>query len=100
MSHENASENSTENKNIFKVDDKKDLRTVSVDVIRVSFDQLGTYFYMCDGIYFNKASRLSCDGVCFSVLVKHQALLINGSDGVYNRACFYLHAVFVYKKSD
>ena len=96
MSHENASENSTENKNIFKVDDKKDLRTVSVDVIRVSFDQLGTYFYMCDGIYFNKASRLSCDGVCFSVLVKHQGFTINSSDGVCNRAYFYHHAIVVW----
>ena len=30
-----------------------------------------------------------------SVLVKAEALTMNGSDGVYDKACFYLHDVVV-----
>ena len=72
-----ASENSSVNKNMFKVD-RKDARTVVVNVVQVSFDYLGTYFYICD---FQAAIKL--------VLVKIQAFTINGSDGVCGKACFY-----------
>ena len=47
-----ASENRPANKNMFKVDDRKDAGTVSVNVIRDSFDYLGTYFYICGGVRF------------------------------------------------
>ena len=65
-----ASEKSPANKNMFKVDDRKDARTISVNAIRVSFDYLGTYFTSattcqslflissCDKVFFSKVSGL------------------------------------------
>ena len=47
-----ASENTPASKNMLKVDDKKDKRTVSVNVICVSFDQIGIYFYTFEDACF------------------------------------------------
>ena len=50
-----ASENSSANKNIktcLKSTTKKNVRTVSVNVIRVYFDYLGTDFNICNGVWF------------------------------------------------
>ena len=83
--------------NMFKVDHKKYARTVSANVVRVSFDYLGTCFYICDGVCFQfnwQCQSLflisSCDEVSFSKV----SITINGSNGVCNRACFNCH-VFV-----
>ena len=70
-------ENTPTNKDMFKVDDT---RATSVNVIQVSFDWLVKYFLK---------------SVMETVLVKIEVFTMNGSNGVYDGACFYLHDVVV-----
>ena len=74
---------------MFKVDDRKDGRTVSVKAI--SFDCLATYFYIYDSVFLIKLQAFNLIGssrVCFyfhpvikSVLVKLQAFTVNDING-------------------
>ena len=76
-----AFENTSANKNMFKADET---RATSVNATWVSFDWLIKY-WVC---FFLQA-------VMESVLAKIEAFIMNGSDGVYDGACFYLHDVVV-----